>query len=144
MNRRRFFIAFLTASFATLVADVLLNAVVFRGVYQRAAPFLLPPDQLNARVPLGWGALLVVVGVFGYLFVRGGWMGRSDGLRFGLALAITSVAGAMGLASVVAWPGELLAAIGVQQFVNGLLLGGIFGLMYRPRPESGRASGHTG
>jgi hypothetical protein len=51
MNWRRYLLALAVASVATLVTDVLLNAVVFREGHTRAAPFLLPPDQLNARIP---------------------------------------------------------------------------------------------
>ena len=108
---------------------MMLNAVVFRAVFSRAAPYLLPPDQLNARVPLGWGALLTNVAVFGYIQIRGGWGGLVPGLRFGVLLAAASCAGVAGIGSIVAWPTELLVAMAVQQAVNGPLLGTVFGLM---------------
>ena len=94
--------------------------------------FLLPSDQLNARVFLGWAALLVIVGAFGLLLVRGGWRGPLAGLQFGSLLALASVAGVAGIASIVPWPSELLVAIGVQQLLNSLLLGFVFGL-FHPR-----------
>lgn len=135
MNWRRYFLALAVTSFFTLVVDVVLNAIVFRNVYLRSASYLLPMGELNARVPLGWLALLVMVASFGFLLVHGRWTGLRRGLQFGLVLALAGVAGVAGIASVVAWPAELLAVIAVQQFVNGLLLGGMFGRVYGP-PES--------
>jgi hypothetical protein len=132
MNWRRFFLALAVTSVLTLAADVVLNAIVFRDVYTRAAPWLLPVHELNRRVPLGWAALLVIVGAFGYMLVRGGWSGLRGGLHFGLVLALASVAGVAGFASLFAWPADLLGAIAVQQVVNGLLLGAAFGVLHRP------------
>lgn len=136
MNWRRYFLALAVTSVATLVADVLLNAVVFREVYTRAASFLLPPDQLNARIPLGWAALLVIIATFGLLFGLARWQGIRDGLRFGALLAVAGIAGVAGLASVFAWPVSLLVAVSAQQVANALLLGVVFGLLYRPRAIS--------
>jgi hypothetical protein len=130
MNWRRYFLALAATSILTLIVDVLLNAIVFRAVYKRAAAFLLPPNELNVRVPIGWTALLVIVAAFGFLLVL------SRGLRFGLVLAVAGVAGVAGIGSIVAWPAELLFAIGVQQFVNGILLGAVFGVVYR-EPAAG-------
>ena len=132
MNWRRYILALTVTSVATLVTDVLLNAVVFREVYIQAASFLLPPDQLNARIPLGWAALLVIIATFGLLFAIERWQGIRDGLRFGALLGVAGIAGVAGLASVFAWPVPLLVAVSVQQVANGLLLGVVFGLLYRP------------
>jgi hypothetical protein len=130
MKWGRFLLALVVTSVVTLVVDVVLNAIVFRKVYKRSSAFLLPSDQLNTRVFLGWAALLVIVSGFGYLLVRGGWRGVSGGLQFGSLLALTSIAGVAGIASIVPWPAELLVAIGVQQLLNSLLLGLVFGLFH--------------
>ena len=132
MNWRRYFLALAATGLLTLVADVVLNAVVFRDVYRRSASFLLPAHELNVRVGLGWAALLIIVAAFGVLLIRGGWLGFRGGLQSGLILAVAGVAGVAGIASIVAWPGELLVAVAVQQFINGLILGVVFGVMYRP------------
>lgn len=50
MNWRRYFLALGTTAVLTLVADVLLNAVVFRDVYTRSSSFLLPVNELNSRM----------------------------------------------------------------------------------------------
>jgi hypothetical protein len=132
VNWRRYFRALAATCLLTLVADVVLNAVIFRDVYARSAAFLLPAQELNSRVWLGWAALLVMVAAFGAVLVRGGWFGLRAGLQFGLILAVTGVAGVAGIASIVAWPSELLVVFAVQQFINGLILGVTFGVMYQP------------
>lgn len=132
MNWRRYFLALAATGLLTLVADVLFNAVIFRDVYMRSASFLLPAHELNARVWLGWAALMSIVAAFGFLLVRGRWLGFRGGLQSGLILAFAGVAGVAGIASIVAWPAELLAIIAVQQFTNGLILGVVFGVVYRP------------
>jgi hypothetical protein len=138
---RRFLLAWAATSAVTLVADVVLNAVVFRDVYGRAASFLLAAAELNARVALGWLALLAIVAAMGLLFAQGGWRGARGGLRFGALLAIAGVAGVAGIASIVPWPAELLVAIGVQQAVNALLLGLVFGWLYPGRSVAARQGG---
>lgn len=133
MNWRRFFLALAVTTVITLVADVLLNAVIFREIYRRSAALLLPVEQLNERVLVGWLALIVIVAMFGAILVLGGWRGIGGGLRFASLLAIASAAGIAGLASILPWPWELLAAVGVQQVVNDYVLGLTFGALYRPR-----------
>ncbi len=137
MNWRRYFLAFAVTSVLTLVTDVVLNAIIFRDTYTKAAPWLLPVEELNRRVFLGWTGLLIIVAAFGFLLVRGGWLGIRSGLQFGSVLAFASLAGIAGFASMVPWPTELILAIAVQQCVNGLLLGAVFGVVYRPasKPE---------
>lgn len=131
MNWRRFALAFAVTAFVTLVVDVLLNAVLFRAVYAEAEAFLLPARDLNARVLLGWASMLLITAAFGYLIARGGWRGARGGLAFGAVLAIASLAGVAGLASIVPWPASLLAVMAVQQAINSLLLGLLFALLYR-------------
>jgi hypothetical protein len=130
MNWKRYFLAVGVTALLTLVADVLLNAVVFRQVYREAASLLRPAKELNALVPLGWTSLLLITGGFGILFARSTWRGLGAGLRFGALLAAIGVAGVAGIVSVVAWPFALLLVIGVQQVVNAMLLGAVFGLLY--------------
>jgi hypothetical protein len=115
----------------TLALDVLLNAVMFRTVYRTAAPFLRPSHELNALVPLGWLALVAMTAANGWLFVRSGWRGRRRGIEFGCVLAFTGIAGLAGLASVFSWPISFVAVVAIQQVANGLLLGMVFGSVYR-------------
>jgi hypothetical protein len=48
-------------------------------------------------------------------------------------LGVASLGGVAGLASVFPWPPALFWAIGVQQLLNAVVLGVIFGLVYRPK-----------
>jgi hypothetical protein len=142
LNFRSYMVTLAVATSVTLILDVLLNAVVFRAVYRAAAPYLRPADELNRLVPLGWGALAVIVGTFGWICIRGGWAGWKRGLEFGALLAVAGVAGVAGIGSVFRWPAALLGAVAVQQCANGIVLGLIFGTLYKPVPTRVRdASG---
>ena len=133
MNGKRLVLSVTVTVVATLIVDILLNAIVFRQVYADAGSLLLPPEELNARVPLGWGALVVMIAAFGILFVRSGRTGVRWGVEFGALLALASAAGVAGIGSVFPWPPRLVFVMGVQQVVNGLLMGLLFGWLYRPR-----------
>ncbi len=134
MNWRRYLLALGLTTLLTLVADIVLNAIIFRGAYSNAAQWLLPADELNRRVPLGWAGLVVAIAAFGLLLVRGGFLGLRSGLQFGLVLAVASLAGVAGFASMFPWASQLALAIIVQQAANGLLLGAVFGIVYKPLP----------
>jgi hypothetical protein len=140
MKLRRYLFAVAVTAVITLVVDVLLNAIIFRNVFESAARFLRPHDELNALVPLGWVSLVVIVAAFGLVFVRGSWEGLRGGLEFGGLFAVASVAGLGGLVSFVPWPLMLVTVISVQQMVNALVLGLVFGWFYRSgrREASGR------
>lgn len=131
MTTRRFALAVGVAFLLTTIVDILLNAVLFRQVYVEAASHLLPPDQLNARVPLGWGAMLVILLGNAILFRAGRWPWPAGAFRFGLLIALMGVAGVAGMASLVPWPAPLLGAMAVQQAVNGILLGLVLGWFSR-------------
>lgn len=132
MNGKRYLLAVVATAFITLVVDVLLNAVLFRDVYAAAAPYLLPTHDLNERLPLGWGALVVIVAAFGFIFARGPWRGVRGGLEFSAVFAVASAAGIAGFASLLPWPADLLVCVGIQQVANALVLGLVFGKVYRP------------
>lgn len=133
MNWKRFVTALLVVSVVVTAFDVLYNAKLFAGVFERSAGFLLPADQLNARVALGWLAMFGMYGFLGLIFVRGARHGAGRGLEFGLWLGLASAAGTLGLVSIVPWPRELVLTMALQQFANSLLVGLLFGLIYRPK-----------
>lgn len=136
MNWRSYLRAVLVTSLITLIVDVFLNAVVFRDVYRAAAPYLLPASDLNARLAVGWGALLVIVAAFGFLFVRGPWRGIRGGLEFAGVFAVSNAAGIAGFASLLPWPARLLFVVGLQQVCNSVVLGLVFGAFHPPTPAA--------
>ena len=136
MNWRRYLLAAGAAILLSLVADVLINAVIMRQAFVDGAEYWLPADELNRRVPLGFAALAGSLAVLGLAFVRLGRVGVRAGLEFGGWLALATAIGVLGLASLVPWPSSLILSMAIQQAVNNLLLGFMFGWLYRPAPAA--------
>ena len=130
---KRFALAVAVAFFITLVVDLVLNAIVFRQVYVEASGLLLPPSELNLRVPLGWGAMLIIMVGYALIYRAGGWPWPSGALRFGAIIAVMGVAGVLGIASVFPWPPALVAVMAIQQGINAFILALVLGWVGRNR-----------
>ena len=113
---------------ATLGVDLFLNAGVFAGVFFEPSPFLLPPDQLFLRIPLGYLSFLLIAALLVWLMRRLSISGWRAGGRFGLAVgAIIHGAGVLGIASVSTASSSLLVAWFVGQTLQTGIVGGIVG-----------------
>lgn len=132
MNMKRLSAAILFAFITGTVIDILLNAVILRSAFESAASFWRPTEELNRFVPFGWLSVLLTMTCFGCLFARSGFHGIRQGLEFGLWLALASVFGVAGIATLVPWPTELLFGMAVQQAVSNLVLGISLGWLYKP------------
>lgn len=135
MNMKRFALAMAIYFVTATVFDVLINAVLLRDAFRHGARYWRPVAELNRLVPLGWLSLLLIGVFFGILFVRSGWRGTRRGAEFGLWLALASIAGVAGIASLVPWPVPILLGMAVQQAGNALILGWSLGAIYRTGPE---------
>lgn len=113
------------------MVDVLVNAILLRNVYIATRQYWRPVEELNKLVPLGWAAMLAIEACYAGLFLRFGKRGTRKGVEFGLWIGAASLAGGVGLATLVAWPLRLLAALAIQQFANALILGVCFGWFSR-------------
>lgn len=132
MNWKRFVCAVLFAFIVALVLDILLNAVLLRGVWMASVRCWRPVAEMNRLVPLGWLAMLLVITFQSAIFVRAGWEGIGRGLEFGSWLGLASFVGLVGgMASVVSWPMKLILAMAVQQVMNNLVTGFSLGWLYR-------------
>lgn len=134
MNLMRYLMALVLSIVLIIAADILINAVLMRQAYVDAAQYLLSQDELNARIPWGFGALIAWAAAIGLLFVWQTKRGVAAGLQFGLLLAAALVGGAVGLASLVPWPNALIASIATQQALNAVILGLCFGWIYKTKP----------
>ena len=70
---------------ALIVADFVLNAVVFAGIYREGGPFFLSLDDAFRRIPLGYLSFLILAGAVVELVVRLGIRELGPALRLGLA-----------------------------------------------------------
>lgn len=89
--------------------DLPVHAGALARFYVESHPFLLPPEQAFARIPLGYLAYLLTAGLLVWLMIRLDVRGASAGARFGLlaGLAFWGVQ-VLGLVSIATAPGTLL------------------------------------
>lgn len=89
------------ASWLCMIAlDLLLNAGIFAKLWFEPSPFLLPPEDLFRRLPLGYLAFLLQAVAYVWLTILAGATSWRRGGLFGLKLgAILGVAAAVGLRS---------------------------------------------
>jgi hypothetical protein len=109
---RKFFLRVL-ASWLTMIAlDLLLNAGLFAKLWLVPDTFLLPPENLFRRLPLGYAAFLLQAVAYVWLTQLVGARTWKRASLFGLKLgALLSVASVLGLrsATTASWT-TLLAA----------------------------------
>ena len=132
MNLKRLAASILFAFITGTVIDILLNAIILRSAFESAASFWRPAEELNQLVLFGWLSVLLTMICFGCLFARAGLRGIHQGLEFGLWLALASVFGVAGIATLVPWPTELLFVMAVKQEMSNLVLGISLGWLYQP------------
>ncbi len=135
MNWQRFGIALGVAFLLVLVLDIILSTVILQDLYADAASSWPATPEANPLVSVGWLAVIFTLAAFGMLYTRTGWVGWRRGLEYGVWIGLAGFAGVLGLMVMVPWPVRLALLLGIQQLVNGLVLGLVFGVVYRP-PEA--------
>lgn len=132
MNLKRLAISILVAYVIGTLIDILLNAVILRSAFESSVKYWRPTGELNRLVPFGWLSVFLTMACFGCLFARAGRQGIRQGLEFGVWLALASVSGVAGMATLVPWPADLLFGMAVQQASSNLVLGASLGWFYKP------------
>lgn len=96
--------------------DLFLNAGVFAGTFFEPSPFLLPPEVLFVRIPLGYLSFLIQAAFVAWLLVRLEVTGWRAGGRLGASVGVVvHGAGTLALASVSTASASLLVAWFVGQ-----------------------------
>jgi hypothetical protein len=113
---------------ASLGVDLFLNAAVFAGVFFEPSPFLLSPEELFVRIPLGYLSFLLMTGFLVWLMAGRSVVGLPAGARFGFVVgAVVHGAGALALASVSTARPSFLVTWFVAQTVQTVVVGAVVG-----------------
>ena len=100
VSARQFILRVLASWLVMAALDLLLNAGLFAKLWFEPSPFLLPPEDLFRRLPLGYAAFLAQAVAYVWLTIRMGARNWRQGGLFGLKLgAILSIAFVLGLRS---------------------------------------------
>jgi protein-S-isoprenylcysteine O-methyltransferase Ste14 len=79
---RKFVLRVLASGILMMALDLFLNAGVFAKVWLEPSPFLLDPQQLFRRIPLGYIAFFLEAGVYVWLTMRIGAKTWKQGHEF--------------------------------------------------------------
>ena len=104
---RRFALRTLACGLTMVALDLLLNAGVFARLWFEPGPFLLSPEDLFRRLPLGYIAFFLQAAAYVWLTMLSGARTRKEGGLFGLKLgALLNAASVLGLrsATTASWP----------------------------------------
>ncbi|MHA2134222.1 MAG: hypothetical protein ACXAEN_14425 [Candidatus Thorarchaeota archaeon] len=118
----------LIAWVATIGFDFLWHGGLLAEIYTRPNPVLLNPEQAFARIPFGYGSLLLMVVLVYWLVSLAGvndWQrGLRIGFMFGGIMGITSI---LGQYSILKLELELLILWGIGQVLEFGAMGAILG-----------------
>ena len=128
VSRRRLLLVGFFGWVTTLGVDLFLNAGVFAWVFFEPSPFLLSPEELFLRIPLGYLSFLLITALVVWLMSSLSIAGWRAGARFGVVLgAVIHGAGVLGIASVSTASVSLLAAWFVGQTLQTGIVGAVVG-----------------
>jgi hypothetical protein len=119
---RKFVLRVLASGILMMALDLFLNAGVFAKVWLEPSPFLLDPQQLFRRIPLGYIAFFLEAGVYVWLTMRIGAKTWKQGCILGLIVGgLLNIASTFGLRSgtTASWPILLVWLVGGTALTTG-------------------------
>jgi len=112
---RKFALRVFASGIFMMALDLFLNAGVFAKAWLEPSSFLLDPQQLFRRIPLGYIAFFLEACVYVWLTMRVGARTWKRGCFFGLKLGgLLNIASTLGLRSgtTASWPILLIWLVG--------------------------------
>ena len=135
MNLQRVAAAALVAWIVSIGIGFLVNEVLLIELIRANAAAMRPDAELMAKLPLGFGVLLVGFFAFAYAYARGyeGGNGIMEGIRFGVIAAFLVIGFGL-IWMYVSYPisGVYTIALLVDAIVELALYGAIVGAIYKP------------
>ena len=131
INIKKFLLALVLSFIGVIIIDILLHAVLLRDVWSQSGDYWLPAEEMNKLVPFGWLSLFIMLVFYGLIYTQLRHRTTRKGLTFGVLLGLASVCGVLGLTTVVPWPLTIVMGMALQQFVNNVMFGLIFGRLYK-------------
>jgi len=135
MNFPRIAMAAVAAWIAAMGVGYLINDFVLADIYAVNQAAMRPEADLNARLPVGFGFLLVGYFAFAYAYAKGYEAGNGvmEGVRFGVLVAIlVSCFGYIWEWVVFPINPTMAAVLIVDSIFEYALYGAIVGAIYRP------------
>jgi hypothetical protein len=135
MNFQRIAMAAVAAWVAAMAVGFLVNDFLLSEFYSANQAAIRPEAELNARLPYGFGFLLVGYFAFAYVYAKGyeAGSGVMEGIRFGVLVAIlVSCFGLIWQWVVFPIDATMAAVSIVDAIFEYAVYGAIVGAIYRP------------
>jgi len=131
MNWKRFLLVLLLTGIVIIVFDYFYNFILLQKLFLENSQYWRASEEMQNLVILGWLVMLLCTAIVGLIFVRLGKVGIYKGLEFGILTGLAFFILIYGFTTIVPWPANLLAAWGGQWFANNVIIGLLFGWLYR-------------
>lgn len=135
MNLARVAAAAVVAWIVSIGIGFLVNEVLLIDLMRANAAAMRPEAELMAKLPVGFGFLLIGFFAFAYAYARGyeGGNGVMEGIRFGVVAAFLIIGFGL-IWMYVSYPisGVYTVALIVDAIVELALYGAIVGAIYKP------------
>ena len=134
MNIKSFIITVIVAFIAVWATDFLIHAVWLGETYKATEELWRPEEEMMAMMPWMFAGQFVIGAVFVWIFASFVAEKRSLGksLQFGLAMGTFSAGAQLIMYVVQPYPGDLVAKWVGAYLVQGLVIGLIVHLVYKP------------
>ena len=143
MNYARLALTAVVAWVVDSIYGFLVFGVALNSEFDRYRPGVFRSvDAINANLPLMFAASLIGLFFLAYIFAKGyeGGPGLQEGLRFGVVVGLFELFGIwIPDYAVYNYGRKLAAETAVAGFIDVVIVGIVFGLMYKPGPSVRRA-----
>ena len=136
MNVGRLVAAAVVAWLVAIGLGYAVNEVLLAGLYDANAAAFRPEAALMAKLPYGFGVMLVALLAFTFMYAKGyeGGNGVMEGLRFGLLVGLIVCGfGTVWYYVTIPITKELGFAMLADSIVEPAIYGAIVGAIYQPK-----------
>ena len=136
MNWKRFLPLLLLTYVVIILLDFVYNFIFLQKAFIENSQYWRSPKEMQNLVLVGWLIMILCITLVALLFARFGKSGIYNGLEFGLLLGLSSFVLICGFTTIVPWSPYLLIAWAGQWFVNDVIIGFLFGWLYKGKAVS--------
>jgi hypothetical protein len=136
MNWKRFLLVLSLTIVVIILFDYMYNFLLLQKVFMENSQYWRPPGEMQHLAIFGWLLMLFCTTIIGLIFIRSGRTGIFNGLEFGFLIGLSFFSLIYGFTTIVPWPTSLLIAWAGQWFANNIILGFLFGWLYKNKDTS--------
>ena len=133
MNWKRFLVVLPIVCVVIILFDYIYNFIFLQEAFMKNSQYWRTPEQMKSLIILGWIVMVLCITIISLLFIQSGKTGIYNGLKFGFLTGLLLFLLVYGFTTIVPWPACLLIAWAGQWFANSIILGFLFGWLYKKK-----------